>query len=268
MLTQPPVFQRSAYCVLWNYMRRNVLWQEIISTHQRPGNRLQHFTFIKAIRGSVRLDNRNFFLWKLHTDDSNYLILHVGECIMNCTASRNLGQPRLRSWQWLERKSIVINLLGRFIYDRGIRQNIFSATCNLVPKYLYVSQAKSPAIVWDSLQSFKPKAYVACNSASWGKCQFCMTRGNRVCHSVTQPCDSRGTSECCGFPFPKLGNPINSPLQIGLLGLSIHFPRVEWSKVRRETPCECRLSVNRSGTEFLKIWLCLYSPLCLMDSLL
>lgn len=85
--------------------------------------------------------------------------------------------------------------------------------------------------------------------------------GNRVCHSVTQPCEF-------GFPFPKLSNPINSPLQIGLLGLSIHFPRVEWSKVHRETPCESRVSVNRSGTELLKIWLCLYSPLCLMDSLL
>lgn len=65
VLPQPPVFQRSAYCVLWNYMRQNVLWQEIISTHQRPGNRLQHFTFIKAIRGSVRLDNRNFFPLKV-----------------------------------------------------------------------------------------------------------------------------------------------------------------------------------------------------------
>lgn len=61
VLTELPVFQRLAYCVLWNYKKKNVLWQKIISACQRPSNRLEYFTFIKAIRGSVRLDNRNFF---------------------------------------------------------------------------------------------------------------------------------------------------------------------------------------------------------------
>lgn len=54
-------FQSWAHCVLWNYTRQNVLWQLIISARRRPSNGLQYFTFIKAIRGSVRLDNRHFF---------------------------------------------------------------------------------------------------------------------------------------------------------------------------------------------------------------
>lgn len=109
-LTELPVFQRLAYCVRRNYTRRNVLRQNVISACQRPSDRLQYFTCLKAIRGSVRLDNRNFFLWKLNTDDCNYLILPVRECVMNSTASRNLGQPRLRSWQWLQFKVPVFPL--------------------------------------------------------------------------------------------------------------------------------------------------------------
>lgn len=68
--------------------------------------------------------------------------------------------------------------------------------------------------------------------------------------------------------FPKLGNPINNPLQIGLLGCLFTSPELNDPKYIQEKLCECRVSVNRSGTEFLKIWLCLYSPLRLMDSLL
>lgn len=144
-------------------------------------------------------------------------------------------------------------------------ENIFSDACNLVIKYVSFSEARSGAIVWDST-CLKQKAYVPCDLAPWGKCQFCSTWGNWVCHNVTQARDSRGTSEHCWLPFPKLDNLINSPLQTGLLGLLIHLP--ELNDPTSGAPCECRLSVNRSGTEFLKICLCLYSPLRLMDSLL
>lgn len=53
-LTELPVFQTLAYCVPWNYTRKNVLWEIIISARQRPSSGLQYFTFIKAIRGSFR----------------------------------------------------------------------------------------------------------------------------------------------------------------------------------------------------------------------
>lgn len=119
-------------------------------------------------------------------------------------------------------------------------ENIFSDACNLVIKYVSFSQARSGAIVWDSA-CLKPKAYVPCDLAPWGKCQFCSTWGKWVCHTVTQARDSRGTSERCWLPFPKLDNLINSPLQTGLLGLSIHLPRAEWSNIRSPVwmPAKC-----------------------------
>lgn len=56
-----------------------------ISDHHWPRGGWVRSTFIKAIRGSVRLDNRKYFFLfflplKVKLDDSNYLILHVGEC--------------------------------------------------------------------------------------------------------------------------------------------------------------------------------------------
>lgn len=61
----------------------------------------------------------------------------------------------------------------------GIREAVFCATRNLVFKCLSVSaRARSRAIVWDALKSLKLKAYVPCNLAFGGKCQFCVTRGN------------------------------------------------------------------------------------------
>lgn len=60
-----------------------------------------------------------------------------------------------------------------------IREAVFCTTRNLVFKYLSVSaRARSRAIVWDALKSLKLKAYVPCNLAFGGKCQFCVTWGN------------------------------------------------------------------------------------------
>lgn len=133
---------------------------------------------------SARLENRKFSLWKLNTGDSHRLMSLVRGCAADSPASRAPGQPGPRSGH--SSKAAVTEVphprLRQVHPWERYRGEFLAKSVTRFENILTLSgQEPSHCLGLTTVSQTE--------SICSPQVSFCrrVTRGNRVCHSVTQP---------------------------------------------------------------------------------